>query len=192
MKKVLQKALLGIALVLSLSLILITSYANNEAGSGTPGGSMLPIIDSGGGTVGGKQHGGPSSAKSGFFVTVSVADSPQGTPHAVGHGAVLRSKDAERYGYNVPSFDVAGQSKIPGASMGAYGTAPWDFPAYGEGTGYGKLVIGWSNTPNAAGTGDNGITIMEEYCGVTKEQVLQWQAENKAIFLNVEPIAWSQ
>lgn len=189
-----KKVLLGMAMMLGLTLLPIstqTVFAGNEAGSGTSSGSWLPIIHSGEGEVGGNQHGGPSQAKSGFYVTCSIASDPQGSPTPVGHGAILRSQDAARNNYNVPAFDVESQSKIAGTHRGYYGTAPWPYPAYGTGAGFGKLVINWCNESNAEGTSDNGITLLNDCCGVTPEQIKQYIADGKSVFLNIEPIAWT-
>lgn len=135
--------------------------------------------------------GGASAAKTGFYVTVSVAPSINAPSKAIGYGAVLQTKS----GYKVPTqfrSSCASQSRIPGASYGAYGTAPWSWPAFRlEGSaGYGATTASWLRAKASNGN-SNGIELAQKYCGVTEQEIRQHINNNEIVFVNVEPIMWA-
>ena len=138
-----------------------------------------------------RMSGGASAAKTGFYVTVSVAPDISSPSHAIGYGAVLQTKS----GYKVPTqfrSSCASQSRIPGASYGAYGIAPWSWPAFRlEGaTGYGGTTKSWLAA--TAASGDlNAFELAQLYCGVTKQEIQQHINNNEIVFINVEPIMWA-
>ena len=135
--------------------------------------------------------GGASAAKTGFYVTVSIADSDTSTPHAVGRGVVFKTQG----GNNVPDQFIescASQSRIPGASVGKVGVAPWSWPAFRlEGAaGYGGTTKSWlaATAPNG---NTNAFNLAYRFCGVTEQEIRQHINNNEIVFVNVEPIMWA-
>ena len=140
----------------------------------------------------GTGSGGISKAKTGFFVTVSYGKSETGPTQMVPgtHGAVLKSKT----GQAVPSAigkPVGSQSRIPGATVGQGGEAPWSMPAYDtdRGVGYGGAVKSYlmQSTPDSSSM---AAKVAEKYCGLTKAKAQELTSQNYILFLNVEPIHW--
>ena len=197
MKKVIKQTILALATITCLSLMpsLFTQNVNAIGAGATLGvvvGSGLNINDqdatSSGRESQKRMSGGASAAKTGFFLTVSVAPSISAPSHAIGHGAVLKT----RSGYKVPTFDVASDSRIPGASVGKAGVAPWSWPAFRlEGAaGYGGTTKSWL-AATAANGNSNAIDLAQIYCGVTEQEIRQHINNNEIVFVNVEPIMWA-
>lgn len=199
MKRIIKQTILALATITCLSLTPLFTQNVNAIGAGA---ALGAVVGSGlntnekDATSSGRESqkrlsGGASAAKTGFFLTVSVAPSINSPSKAIGHGAVLRTKS----GYKVPAqfrSSCASQSRIPGASYGAYGTAPWSWPAFRlEGaTGYGGTTKSWlaAKAPNG---NSNGIELAQTYCGVTKQEIQQHINNNEIVFVNVEPIMWA-
>lgn len=200
MKNLIKQTILALATITCLSLMpsLFTQSVNAigaGAALGAAIGSGLNINDqdaiSSGRESQKRLSGGASAAKTGFFLTVSVAPSINAPSHAIGHGAVLRTKS----GYKVPTqfrSSCASQSRIPGASYGAYGEAPWSWPAFRlEGAaGYGGTTKSWLAAKAPSGA-SNGIELATLYCGVTEQEIQQHINNNEIVFINVEPIMWA-
>ena len=200
MKKLFKQTILALVTITCLSLMpsLFTQSVNAigaGAALGAVVGSGLNINDQDATSSGRESQkrlsGGASAAKTGFFVTVSVAPSVNAPSHAIGHGAVLRTQS----GYKVPAQFVrscASQSRIPGASFGAYGEAPWSWPAFRlEGAaGYGATTASWLRAKASNGN-SNGIELAQKYCGVTEQEIQQHINNNEIVFINVEPIMWA-
>ena len=201
MKRV-KQTILALATITCLSLTPIFTQNVNAIGAG----AALGVVVGSGLNIGGgeenqngigsgresqkRMSGGASAAKTGFFVTVSIAPSINSPSHAIGHGAVLKT----RSGYEVPpfDFDFASDSRIPGASVGKVGVAPWPWPAFRlEGAaGYGGTTKSWlaAKAPNGNA---NAIELAQTYCGVTKQEIQQHINNNEIVFINVEPIMWA-
>lgn len=196
MKKVIKNTLIALTILIGLSMSSMLAkpiYAANEAGSG--GGSGLNFNDGNG--VGSSREtqkrmsGGASAAKTGFYVTVSVAPSDNAPSHAIGHGAVLKTKS----GYDVPAQfrnRCPGDSRIPGASAGTVGVAPWSWPAFRlEGAaGYGGTTKSWLMSQGSNGN-SQGVNLAVAFCGVTTQEIQQHINNNEILFVNVEPIMWA-
>ena len=138
-----------------------------------------------------RMSGGASAAKTGFYVTVSVAPSINAPSHAIGHGAVLKT----RSGYEVPAQirnRCPSDSRIPGASLVTVGVAPWSWPAFRlEGAaGYGGTTKSWlaEKAPNG---NTNAFNLAYRFCGVTEQELRQHINNNEIVFINVEPIMWA-
>lgn len=196
MKRV-KQTILALATITCLSLMpsLFTQSVNAIGAGATLGvvvGSGLNINDqdaiSSGRESQKRMSGGASAAKTGFYVTVSVAPSINAPSKAIGYGAVLKT----RSGYKVPTFDVASDSRIPGASVGKAGVAPWSWPAFRlEGAaGYGATTASWLRAQGPNGN-SNAIDLAQIYCGVTKQELQQHINNNEIVFINVEPIMWA-
>lgn len=198
MKRV-KQTILALATITCLSLMPIFTQNVNAIGAGAAlgvvVGSGLNINDQDATSSGRESQkrlsGGASAAKTGFYVTVSVAPSINAPSRAIGHGGVLQTKS----GYKVPAQFVrscASQSRIPGASFGNYGVAPWSWPAFRlEGAaGYGGTTASWlrAKAPNG---NSNGIELAQRLCGVTKQELQQHINNNEIVFVNVEPIMWA-
>lgn len=199
MKRV-KQTILALATITCLSLTPIFTQNVNAIGAGA---TLGVVVGSGLNIGGGEENqngigsgresqkrlsGGASAAKTGFFVTVSIAPSVSAPSRAIGHGAVLKT----RSGANVPTFDVASDSRIPGASVGKVGVAPWSWPAFRlEGAaGYGGTTKSWLAA--TAASGDlNAFELAQLYCGVTKQELRQHINNNEIVFINVEPIMWA-
>ena len=200
MKKVIKQTILALATITCLSLIppLFTQSVNAVGAGAALGavvGSGLNINDQDATSSGRESQkrlsGGASAAKTGFYVTVSVASGINAPSHAIGHGAVLQTKS----GYKVPAQFVrscASQSRIPGASVGNYGVAPWSWPAFRlEGAaGYGGTTASWLRAKASNGN-SNGIELAQKYCGVSEQEIRQHINNNEIVFINVEPIMWA-
>ena len=161
MKRV-KQTILALATITCLSLTPLFTQSVNAIGAGAALGAAI----SSGLNLSGDEHqngigsgresqkrlsGGASAAKTGFYVTVSIAPDTNAPAHAIGHGGVLKT----RSGADVPTqfrSSCASQSRIPGASYGAYATAPWSWPAFRlEGAaGYGGTTKSWlaAKAPN--------------------------------------------
>lgn len=198
MKRV-KQTILALAMIMGLSLTPIFTQSVNAIGAGaTLGavvGSGLNINDQDATSSGRESQkrlsGGASAAKTGFYVTVSIAPSVSAPSHAIGHGAVLQTKS----GYKVPAQFIsscASQSRIPGASVGKYGVAPWSWPAFRlEGAaGYGDTTASWLMAKAASGY-SNALELAQLYCGVTEQEIRQHINNNEIVFINVEPIMWA-
>ena len=138
-----------------------------------------------------RMSGGASAAKTGFYVTVSIADSDTSTPHAVGRGVVFKTQG----GADVPAqftSRCAEQSRIPGASYGGAGTAPWPWPAFRlEGAaGYGGTTKSWLAAKHSSGV-TNAEWIAEKKCNVPASELQGYINAGKTVFVNVEPIMWA-
>ena len=199
MKNLIKQTILALATITCLSLTPIFTQSVNAIGAGaTLGvvvGSGLNTNDkdatSSGRESQKRMSGGASAAKTGFYVTVSIADSVSAPSRAIGYGAVLQTKS----GYKVPTqfrSSCASQSRIPGASYGAYATAPWSWPAFRlEGAaGYGDTTASWlmATAPNG---NSNAFELAKLYCGVTEQEIRQHINNNEIVFVNVEPIMWA-
>ena len=202
MKRV-KQTILALATITCLSLTPIFTQSVNAIGAGAALGAVVGSgLNFGGseelqnGIGSGRESqkrmsGGASAAKTGFFVTVSVASGTNSPSHAIGHGAVLQTKS----GYKVPAQFVrscASQSRIPGASVGLYGMAPWSWPAFRlEGAaGYGGTTKSWL-AAKAANGNSNAFNLANFYCGVTEQEIRQHINNNEIVFVNVEPIMWA-
>ena len=199
MKKLVKQTILALATITCLSLMPSFTQSVNAIGAGaTMGvvvGSGLNINDQDATSSGRESQkrlsGGASAAKTGFFVTVSVAPSVNAPSHAIGHGAVLRTQS----GYKVPAqftSSCASQSRIPGASFGAYGEAPWSWPAFRlEGAaGYGDTTASWLMAKASNGN-SNAFNVAYQFCGVSEQEIQQHINNNEIVFINVEPIMWA-
>lgn len=180
-----KKVLLGMAMMLGLTLLPIsTQTVFAEGGSG------IPVSGNGQASGQGTSQntaGGPCKEKTGFYVCVTWADSDNGAPHAMGHGCILQAQN----GYSVPAFAVDSQSRVP-SSVGAYALAPWSQPAFVAGSspiGFGEQIKSFLLQNNDMGE-LNAIDVAQKYCGVTAQEILQKQAENKVVFVSVQPIMW--
>ena len=202
MKRV-KQTILALATITCLSLTPIFTQSVNAIGAG----AALGVVVGSGLNIGGgeenqngigsgresqkRMSGGASAAKTGFYVTVSVAPSINAPSHAIGHGAVLKT----RSGYEVPAQirnRCPSDSRIPGASLVTVGVAPWSWPAFRlEGAaGYGGTTKSWlaAKAPNGNA---NAIELAQTYCGVTKQEIQQHINNNEIVFVNVEPIMWA-
>lgn len=187
LKKVIGIAALSLMMTLGIMMLPQVTQTVYADGSG------LDVGSSGNGTGSGhgssqEGSGGPCWQKTGFYVTVSVADSETSPSHAIGYPALLKCQG----GYGIPAFDVASQTRINGAGTpGTFATAPWPYPAFvagkGGGTGYGGMVKSWLLQDNAEGQ-MNAVDVAVQGCGVTVDQILQLQEQNKVVFVNVEPV----
>lgn len=200
MKKLVKQTILALAMIMGLSLTPLVTQNVNAIGAGaTMGADVGSGLNIGGseelqnGIGSGRESqkrlsGGASAAKTGFFLTVSVAPSTNAPSHAIGHGAVLKT----RSGYKVPTFDVASDSRIPGASVGKVGVAPWSWPAFRlEGAaGYGGTTKSWL-AATASNGNPNAINLAQQFCGVTEQEIRQHINNNEIVFINVEPIMWA-
>lgn len=156
----------------------ITSYADglgdiNASSSSTKTGEGL--------------SGGPSSMKTGVYVTVSVGDSDSSPSKAIGGGIIFKTKG----GQNIPAFSIESQSKINGNHRINYLEAPWPYPSFRAGSnaaGYGETITNWcKNTTNPA-TGNKWAVDILHKCGVTTEKVNEYIANHQNVYLNFEPI----
>ena len=202
MKRV-KQTILALATITCLSLTPIFTQNVNAIGAG----AALGVVVGSGLNIGGgeenqngigsgresqkRMSGGASAAKTGFFVTVSIAPSINSPSHAIGHGAVLKT----RSGYEVPAQirnRCPSDSRIPGASLVTVGVAPWPWPAFRlEGAaGYGGTTKSWlaAKAPNGNA---NAINLAHRFCGVTEQEIQQHINNNEIVFLNVEPIMWA-
>ena len=199
MKKVIKQTILALATITCLSLTPLVTQNVNAIGAGAALGAVVGSglnINDQDATSSGRESqkrlsGGASAAKTGFFVTVSIAPNISSPSHAIGHGAVLQTKS----GYKVPTqfrSSCASQSRIPGASYGAYGEAPWSWPAFRlEGAaGYGDTTASWLRAQGPNGN-SNAIDLAQIYCGVTEQEIRQHINNNEIVFINVEPIMWA-
>lgn len=192
MKKIIKQTLLTLALLMGISMLPMftkTVYA-----------SELPIVFPIGSGVGTSREatanmsGAASYAKTGFYVTVSVAPDLNSTGHAIGHGAVLQGNFPAAY--PVPSefrASCSAQSRIPGASYGAYTIAPWKWPAFrlqGGAVGYGGSTKSWLRAKNNTGA-SNATLVAQLFCGVPATEIQQHINAGETVFVNVEPIMWS-
>ena len=199
MKKLINQTILALATITCLSLTPLFTQNVNAIGAGA---TLGAVVGSGlntndkDATSSGRESqkrlsGGASAAKTGFYVTVSVAPNISSPSHAIGHGGVLQTQS----GYKVPAQFVsscASQSRIPGASVGNYGVAPWPWPAFRlEGAaGYGDTTASWLMAKASNGN-SNGIELAQLYCGVTEQEIRQHINNNEIVFVNVEPIMWA-
>lgn len=202
MKRV-KQTILALATITCLSLTPIFTQSVNAIGAG----ATLGVVVGSGLNIGGgeenqngigsgresqkRMSGGASAAKTGFFVTVSIAPSINSPSHAIGHGAVLKT----RSGYEVPAQirnRCPSDSRIPGASLVTVGVAPWPWPAFRlEGAaGYGGTTKSWlaAKAPNGNA---NAINLAYRFCGVTEQEIQQHINNNEIVFVNVEPIMWA-
>lgn len=201
MKRV-KQTILALATITCLSLTPIFTQSVNAIGAG----ATLGVVVGSGLNIGGEENqngigsgresqkrmsGGASAAKTGFFVTVSIAPSINSPSHAIGHGAVLKT----RSGYEVPAQirnRCPSDSRIPGASLVTVGVAPWPWPAFRlEGAaGYGGTTKSWlaAKAPNGNA---NAINLAYRFCGVTEQEIQQHINNNEIVFVNVEPIMWA-
>ena len=204
MKKLFKQTILALATITCLSLMpsLFTQNVNAIGAGATLGAVVGSGLNFGGseelqnGIGSGRESqkrmsGGASAAKTGFFVTVSIADSDTSTPHAVGDGVVFKTQG----GADVPAqfrSSCASQSRIPGASYGAYGTAPWSWPAFRlEGAaGYGGTTKSWLAAKHSSGV-TNAEWIAERKCNVPASELQGYINAGKTVFVNVEPIMWA-
>ena len=203
MKKLIKQTILALATITCLSLTPIFTQSVNAIGAG----ATLGVVVGSGLNIGGgeenqngigsgresqkRMSGGASAAKTGFYVTVSIADSVSAPSRAIGYGAVLQTKSGNKVPAQFTS-SCASQSRIPGASFGAYGTAPWPWPAFRlEGAaGYGGTTKSWLAAKAPSGA-SNGIELATLYCGVTEQEIQQHINNNEIVFVNVEPIMWA-
>ena len=182
MKKVIKQTILALAVLMGLTLMPLFTQnlhaLNFKEGNGV--GSSRE--------TGSRMSGAASYARTGFFVTVSVAASDTAPGHAIGHGAILKTQG----GYDVPTFPAASDSRIPGASVGSGGVAPWKWPAFRlEGAaGYGGTTKSWLMSQGSNGN-SQGVNLAVAYCGVTVQEIQQHINNNEIVFVNVEPIMWS-
>ena len=200
MKNLIKQTILALATITCLSLMpSLFTQSVNAIGAGAALGAVVGSglnFGEGNGIGSGRESqkrlsGGASAAKTGFYVTVSIADSDTSTSHAVGVGAIFKTQG----GNNVPDQfleSCASQSRIPGASFGAYGIAPWSWPAFRlEGAaGYGATTASWLRAQGPNGN-SNAIDLAQIYCGVTKQELQQHINNNEIVFINVEPIMWA-
>lgn len=200
MKKLIKQTILALATITCLSLMPSFTQSVNAIGAG----AALGVVVGSGLNIGGgeenqngigsgresqkRMSGGASAAKTGFFVTVSIADSDTSTSHAVGHGVIMKTQN----GYNVPLFPVASDSRIPGATVGGSMTAPWPWPAFRlEGAaGYGGTTKSWLAAKHSSGV-TNAEWIAEDKCGVPASELQGYINAGKTVFVNVEPIMWA-
>ena len=201
MKKLFKQTILALATITCLSLMPSLFTQNvNAIGAG----AALGVVVGSGLNFGGSEElqngigsgresqkrmsGGASAAKTGFYVTVSIADSDISTPHAVGRGVIFKTQG----GADVPTFDVASDSRIPGATVGGAGTAPWSWPAFRlEGAaGYGGTTKSWLAAKHSSGV-TNAEWIAERKCGVPASEIQGYINAGKTVFVNVEPIMWA-
>ena len=202
MKRV-KQTILALATITCLSLTPIFTQSVNAIGAGA---TLGVVVGSGLNIGGGEENqngigsgresqkrlsGGASAAKTGFYVTVSIADSVSAPSRAIGYGAVLQTKSGNKVPAQFTS-SCASQSRIPGASFGAYGIAPWSWPAFRlEGAaGYGGTTKSWLAAKAPSGA-SNGIELATLYCGVTEQEIQQHINNNEIVFVNVEPIMWA-
>lgn len=199
MKKLIKQTILALAMIMGLSLTPLVTQNVNAIGAGA---TLGAVVGSGlntndkDATSSGRESqkrlsGGASAAKTGFYVSVSVAPNISSPSHAIGHGGVLQTKS----GYKVPAQFVsscASQSRIPGASVGNYGVAPWSWPAFRlEGAaGYGDTTASWLMAKASNGN-SNAFELAQQLCGVTEQEIRQHINNNEIVFVNVEPIMWA-
>ena len=203
MKKLIKQTILALATITCLSLTPLFTESVNAIGAGA---TMGADVGSGLNPSGNEENengigsgresqkrmsGGASAAKTGFYVTVSVAPSINAPSHAIGHGAVLKT----RSGYEVPAQirnRCPSDSRIPGASLVTVGVAPWSWPAFRlEGAaGYGGTTKSWLAAKAPSGN-SNAFELAQIYCGVTEQEIQQHINNNEIVFLNVEPIMWA-
>lgn len=204
MRRAIKQTLLTLAIAIGMTAGLLgspmftTDVHATGAVVGATVGSGLPSVSFGPGSgigtsreTGSNMSGAASWARTGFYVTVSVASDLHSKGHAIGHGAVLKTQG----GYSVPGeFANAcpSQSRIPGASYGAGGQAPWKWPAFRlEGAaGYGGTTKSWLRAKNGTGT-QNAVVVAEKFCGVPETEIRQHINAGETVFVNVEPIMWS-
>ena len=193
MKKIIKQTILALATITCLSLMPLVTQNVNAIGAGAALGAVVGSglntndkdATSSGRESQKRMSGGASAAKTGFFLTVSVAPSINAPSRAIGHGAVLRTKS----GYKVPAqftSSCASQSRIPGASVVAYGVAPWSWPAFRlEGAaGYGDTTASWLMAKASNGN-SNAFELANFYCGVTEQEIRQHINNNEIVFLYV-------
>lgn len=204
MKNLIKQTILALATITCLSLMpSLFTQSVNAIGAGA---ALGAVVGSGLNIGGGEENqngigsgresqkrlsGGASAAKTGFYVTVSVASGINSPSHAIGHGGVLKT----RSGADVPTqfrSSCASQSRIPGASYGAYGMAPWSWPAFRlEGAaGYGGTTKSWL-AATATNGNTNAFNLAQQLCGVTEQEIRQHINNNEIVFVNVEPIMWA-
>lgn len=165
-----------IATLLCIACMGITVYAGTDTNA-----------DSGSTKTGDKLQGGPSSQKTGVYVTVSTAPNDNSPSHAIGNGIIFKTKG----GQNIPSFDVDSQSKISGSHQTLKAEAPWPFPAFKAGSnpvGYGKTICEWCKNTKNPTTGQSWASTIVLKCGVTNAQQSELLAKGNSLYLNFEPI----
>ena len=185
MKTVFKKSLFALMFLFALSMLPMFCHTVHA-------GNWIEIPGSGGKRVGGEGTGGPCSQKTGFYVSVTWADSPNGAPHQEGVGGVLESQKAASVGYSVPAFAVNTESKVANGAFSHWGTAPWTYPAFdgSVGAGYGRAVVAWLDAEDPATGNDRGIDLAQTVCHVPATRLQQLINDGKSVFLNVEPICW--